>query len=1278
MTTSYTVGSNSTIELFQYEPFSYTWTYPGASRFSTVSSTNVAPFVFSDASGVVFSSLIGAVTTSSSETLTIRAFQDLSASILLATSSNAVTIGKARFVDDVSQSLSNRRFTFYKNEPIEPTAFSSFYPLASTPITTVTLPAGIGFVSNSTTRYTLSGTPLVQIPSSNYTVIGSNGSQYIQCPIVVGVNAERMVLDLSGTGIVSGMQVGTAITPQTFTARCPPYPRVGSNLGNYRYTWTQLPLGLEFADVNGVSVGSSPFKPLDASGILTLRGTPTLAGAQQFADLRISQATINVTATRISQSPFVTASQDITVSFAETILFTSLSPTFQFFTGVPLDPSANFVEAQTYFAGSNVAITSITAPGGLPPGLSLNFVPGTPARAYFTGTPTTASTGSYTLRATNPTKTQDVTASISVVTDTVGITGPVDVCYNFVLSRPASSALTGYYPTPITWSATAASGLPVTFSAPALAGTGLVLDASGSSATLTGLPDTLTSLRNLRVTASAVGSPATASRDVSFAVIDDVFTFTPSLPAQTFVQNKAITPIQAVATTLSERFVVNWSSTGLPDGLKLSSDGILSGTATESQVPAAPATLVASTGYSSASSNLSVQVLPDDVLIASVNGIDPVGPTFSNIDIRGVSYSGGAALLQLNSASLLPYQGGPDISLSITPTGMLSGDFTTANRPFPAYSIAVSATVGSLVATERLFFQLSNTPIPYHAVLAETSPPTPAITTPSYAPPTSTFNVWINSNYAYKAVGALNTAQFDLAISNFTNPSPSNANVAYYGDLGRSATTMILGAGSNLYRSTNGGLNWAEIVTPSNIQGPAITVPNPPGPPSTYVFPKPLVLALATDGTSNWVCLCAGSTVNRDPVTVVRTSSNDGLTWTDTSLALFTRTPTTPALDQDAAKTRLFYNNGRYFLTQQYTSGSNAPLYSAFASSVTLPWVEATGVMSNGTALGMAFSNNLALVVGTNSNENIYRSTDNGTNWSQVVDARFNGSSPVVSAAGFGDGQFVIAVNDFGMSTNDAWLYQSTDTSNWTRNGNPLGSPVNSNVGLVYDDNAWLVGSTDPGTWNVSRMQTDLSDNVQFAVPIPSGYSLKRMLFHPVSRGTVSGTVQIVRPSLSNLIEFVEPTQTSYTFYQYCSNAPIVGRVSQTTPDFVYYYASGLPDGLTAAIDGSAITVTGKSVTYSDAPSRTAFFARQGTDTVSTSFTTRTILPFTVRDTVTPASAFTSLTRQYTVVNAARNAENRSVYPAETRTIGEFTRPYPPDETTQTVDPKCYSTSNCP
>jgi hypothetical protein len=700
MTTSYTIGSNVAIGLYQYEPFSYTWTYPGATQVTAEASTTISPFVdVSDPSSIVFRSTTGAVTTTSNESLTIRA---LDASGVLATSSNTVTVGRARFVDDVSASLTGRQFTFYKNEPIAPVVFSSFFPLAGPPLPTPTLPVGLGFVSNAPARYTLTGTPVLQVPSSNYNIIGSNPPKYIpSCLVTIAVNGERMRVDLSGTGVVSLMQPGVDISSQVITAQCPPYPRA-TNAGNIRYSWTPLPGGLEFADVSGVSVGSSPYTPpwWDPSATLVLRGTPTVAGAKEFADLGISQATVLVTATRTTPSPFVVASREIPVSFAETVLFTSLAPSFQFYTGVALDSNASFVEAQTYFTSSNVPITSITAPGGLPTGLSLNFVAGT-GRAYLTGTPTVAGTGTYTLRATNANlKTRDVSASISVLNDSISMVGPVDVCSIFILSRPVSNALTGYYSAPLSWTATTASGLPVTFDAPALTGTEVSLAVSGNVATLAGIPASVRTLRNLRVTASAVGSTATNFVDTSFAIVNDVFAFSTdpsSIPV--LEENVPVPAVRVLATTLSGRTVTSYSSSNLPSGVKITNFGVLTGTPTTGD--SGTFTVVASTGSAVGSNVYSYTIVPDSILFLVNPRVSVYAPLQSvSIPIETLTFTG-------TSASNYMCTLDPSYGLTLNPTsGLLSGTLASTIPQGP-HPFSVTATVGTHIGTLPATFMRS-------------------------------------------------------------------------------------------------------------------------------------------------------------------------------------------------------------------------------------------------------------------------------------------------------------------------------------------------------------------------------------------------------------------------------------------------------------------------------------------------------------------------------------------------------------------------------------------
>jgi hypothetical protein len=152
------------------------------------------------------------------------------------------------------------------------------------------------------------------------------------------------------------------------------------------------------------------------------------------------------------------------------------------------------------------------------------------------------------------------------------------------------------------------------------------------------------------------------------------------------------------------------------------------------------------------------------------------------------------------------------------------------------------------------------------------------------------------------------------------------------------------------------------------------------------------------------------------------------------------------------------------------------------------------------------------------------------------------------------------------------------------------------------------------------------------------------------------------------------PLQRSLTAYQYVRISPIQFTATGTGTVRYYLRTTDLPAGL--VFDSLTATVSGKLV--NQGTQSFVVYAEDDVGVTAVPISITTIFPVIVRDGVTTASAYTSLLRQYTAVNGARNAENRVVYPAESQTIGEFARPYPPDETTQTVDPKCYSTSNCP
>jgi hypothetical protein len=161
-------------------------------------------------------------------------------------------------------------------------------------------------------------------------------------------------------------------------------------------------------------------------------------------------------------------------------------------------------------------------------------------------------------------------------------------------------------------------------------------------------------------------------------------------------------------------------------------------------------------------------------------------------------------------------------------------------------------------------------------------------------------------------------------------------------------------------------------------------------------------------------------------------------------------------------------------------------------------------------------------------------------------------------------------------------------------------------------------------------------------------------------------------PYLGSNFVWVSPVETSYTNWQFVPISPITLQADSSSGSFLYYYASGLPDGLDLSLDavGSQATIRGTSVAFSDASKRVLLYANDGTTTLRRELGMRTIIP-TVQKQQTSAGAWTSLVRQYTVVNAAQNARDQRVFATVDRLLGEFTAPYPPDVVTPTSNCQC-------
>ena len=1296
-------GSN-TISTFLYEAFSYTISNPLPGTYTlTTSNTPGIPssYLTNNGSNVVFATTANGMNIGT-ELFTVTA-RDASLNAV-ATSSNTVTIGAGRFVDPSGNSYTGSNYTFYKNEPIPPIRLVAPFTI-STPTTVPTLPPGLGYSAVSSSTYDIAGTPLVTVPQSNYLFIGkatgANLGKIVTTQFQLSVSNERVLLNLSGTPIVSPMTVGTPITPRVFTARYPPYPSGGT----LRYSWPGLPDGIVVTDLSGTVQTSTIFTPTDASSTLILSGTPSITAANNFRNDGISSTTVPFTATRTNPLPQISNSQAITFGFGETVLFDTPSiPTF--YTGVALDPSATFFRAQTYF-GSASAISNIFSPN-LRSDLSINFV-AAQGRGYLTGTPSaTTGTASYTIRAINSNAiSRDLSASITVTADTVSFLSPptpaVDVCYNFVLSRPISLDLSGYYTSPIQFQATAASGKPVNFSAPALAGTGLSLsNVSANVVQLVGIPDTITPLTTVTVTADASGTPATASRTVKLAVLNDTITVSDvSASLLAWVQNRAITPIQLSATTLSGRPVLSFTSANLPNGISLSTSGLLTGTPANATASPQTFTVSASTGFASQNKVFTYNVVEDNVLLVIPTSTATVNPVFSNVEFDVLTYSGGTGTLTpfLGPQGLQPKQS-TSATLSITSPDLLSGNFGSVPVLAPEYRFFLNGQAGNFNNLRLIRAVVSGAPTVQHIILQKESQISP---NPTAGGPFTPAPIPIIGGGIYTTTGPAG----DFTSSNdttYTVNGPSTwsarytfSNVEGTGyDLARNSNVYIAVLGSNIIRSTDYGNTWSNIPS-SNIQrvsrvfGPQYSgFPDPfvPGPVRAR-FDEPMFGAIACDGTSNWWALGFGTTtpsyVPPDywvPTPVMRYSSNNGLTWTD---SLFFSLDTSAGFNSyngpvnTWADGKLHYNQGRLFYTGRQTIGptiSNAFFYVDTSDLTT--WTKPITFADplNSYINDIAFSNSTAFAVGRELMGGlVYISTDNGTTWA-------TGSNPL---PGTGDEPKAI-VQKYGywllggFSNGFSYAAASSNLTTWQSLNISAGT---SAVDAITENGiGWVHGLAGNGTSNLAAtgwQDTNLllTNTTVFSTTTRPAPLFNKRLYSDVTATPPNPTLTLFIPYDASGIVFTSPTQTQYTNWQFVPIPTIDVVASNPVPgSFLYYYASGLPRGLQLNLDASGIlaSITGTSSQFSDAFQRVILYAalnpNGGGGVAALPITMRTILP-TVQKQQTSAGAWTSYTRQYTVVNAAENSINGRTLPSTYPPLGEFTRPYPPDEVSVEPCLKC-------
>jgi hypothetical protein len=860
--------ANNVLNLFRYEIFDYTINNPNSSlyslQFGTVS-PQLVPYLVNNGSNVVFSSSVFSASPTSNLVFVINAVTG--GGTVALTSSNTVNIGNGRFRDSNGNSLTGGVLTLYQNEPFTPVQFNAPFALSNPIIVTPSLPAGLSFTPVLPYQFDLSGLPTLQTPSSNYFFIGknvANPSQLVTTSnYTISVGPERIVLSLLGQPTVT-MTENQPISFRLVTAAYPPYSTPG---GTLQYTWPTLPDGLYFSDLADTPK-TSPFVPADAQSSIVLRGTPTSNAVLSFVNANISNYTITLNALRLLP-PNISNSLNFTFAFTESIVFDTpnLTPLY-IDLSVNSSVSSNSFKASTYFGPSSSVITNIFSPN-LIPDLSLTFN-STLSRAFLTGVPRSSNIpgGTFTIRAVTSTGvTTDISANIVVANDAVTFTArpAIDACYNFIVGRPLSSLKTGYYNSNIVFTAVSAAGCNVTFTAPELDDLGINLTQTNGTVVLTGTPTTVAPLTTLNVTATAADTLASAATTIKFEVVPDDFTFT-SLSNLTFLQNFPITPTQISATTLSERSISTFSSPNLPEGLVLTSTGILQGTpSNNTNFLDSSFTVVASTGFTTDSQNYTYTIIPDAIAFVPISNVRLVpGEAITPIQIQGFSYSGKT----VSNFQLI----GLDASygLTLSSNGILSGTFQGGTYPNTALLsnvlFSVQGTVGNFVGSETFNLLTPSNPSTLRYILGINE----------------AYRTFGNDNYTGGVFGhyvvddnlEVNQPTATLSLAFPLNPNNLNVipyNAGYYDIQPRFPELSGYGQGTNLIVFTT---NEAYPIVSSN-GGASVTQLT--GGSDNYV--RRLYQVTNKTGTSNWFgvgYVSSNSTIG-DQVYLYR--SSNGLDW---------------------------------------------------------------------------------------------------------------------------------------------------------------------------------------------------------------------------------------------------------------------------------------------------------------------------------------------------------------------------------------------------------------
>lgn len=1181
------------------------------------------PYMTTDVSGVTFAKTTGYSGIANSFGYKVAVQDSLSNSI-----SANVFINPGRFYPPTTTT-----YSFYRNEAITPIEFTSVATLSSIYVNP-TLPVGFTFTSigGSSNRFLFQGMSPTTVSRSSYMFIGSNAQgQIVTTTLSIQVLPER--LSLTAGPLSQTLTVGTPLAaPTVFRSTIPT-----SAIGTMRYSWSSLPSGLAFQDVYS-NVVNQPFYPTDSNLSLYITGTPTNLSSVALAATGSNLFPVVVNAYAYGANGALANTATVNFTYSETVMFSNATGLISSFT-VPLTaglavPSGNSVSAQTYYATSS--ITSIYSPD-LRSDLSLNVVGRT---ATLVGTPLSTGSNAYTIRAVNANGVVgEIQMTLDIAPDVVTLSGPFDVCMNFVVGRPVSAGLPGYYTANPQLTATSSAGLPVTITAPQLSATGITFTGGAFG----GIPTTVTPLTPMQFIAN--DSLVSTTKTVPIAVLDDVFTWN-SVTVQ-FVQNRVRTPLQFTVTALSGLPIISYTVSGQPDGITMSTQGILQGTC----ISTASGTMVvsASTGFTTQTQNYPYTVSPDVLLLTSDQNVYPLPGT---AQVNAVAYSGGA----ITNFTLTPNPYG----ISVSSTGLIDGalisrvppDSPVLPRSYPmtlrGYATSAYSEVSATIITENPY--LNYALIPFGVKL-----------------------------YGYDTL----MRTFDLL---FTSPSAITETKTRDTSVIGGGTTLVSTLTSDLLKRTTNGRTFTGVVWSTDgsyreggtAHSPTFVYVNG----MWYVFfyfdsssgdtDSGFWQQMSTDDGQSFPRWASEDPDDRTPAPgVVR--------YTDFFPQYGTYTYVS------AQKNGTIVIGGSNFSKKDGTASGSAIFLPAQNTSAGGTMIEIQALDLNGPVWVAAGSDTYYL----NSNINptpggppnpiaktLYYSTNNGLLWTEGT----GGFSFIGRTLLYNGGTWLATGIDESSGLYKYSVRKSTDGQTWTTVTLPpaytptyaSGPDTFVELGPIMYDDAWTMLYTTPTTQVILR-SADLVNWTAVVPTTPASGTLTMSTFGPpfwtAGTSAPSSTLVLGTNGVGTGPTILTPTTNGFQFMQFVTIDPIVVTSNETI--YVFVDAATIPRGitfdpLTNTFSGTPV-LTGHTTTTVRVKN-----AAGGLTTFSIYFSVQ--IPDVLNKRQTSAAAFTSLVRQEVEIDGAQYARDTVAFPSQAVGVGALMSPAPPDVLTATIPQNCSKT----